>query len=217
MMLRPIDLLCLALCLAPAAANAGLCSESNGEPRHDFEFLAGYSPGSSTFLIGRAPDRQFAIAGFAYSYRCWLWDSVAIDYTATVLPAAILFQPAQTYYALSPSGALETTYSPAHSVYGVGVEPLGFTFEFARRHRLAPFVELGGGIVASTEPIPFNVPGGTGLNFLADLGAGLRWKLSRTRAVSIGYRLMHISNANTTGVNPGIDNHVLWMGFSFSR
>ncbi len=82
---------------------------------------------------------------------------------------------------------------------------------------LEPFVELGGGIIASTESIPFNVPGGTGLNFLADLGGGIRWKIGRTRAVRIGYRLMHISNANTTAVNPGIDNHVLWMGFSFSR
>jgi hypothetical protein len=210
-------LLWLILCLAPAAAHAGLCSEATGEPRNDFEFLAGYSPGSSTFLIGRATDRRFAAAGFAYSFRCWLWDSVAIGYTATVLPAAILFQPAQTYYALSPTGALETSHYPAHLVYGVGVEPLGFTFEFARKRRIEPFVELGGGIIASTEPIPFNVPAGTGLNFLADLGGGVRWKIGRTRAVSIGYRLMHISNANTTSVNPGIDNHVLWMGFSLSR
>jgi hypothetical protein len=210
-------LLWLVLCLAPAAAHAGLCSESTGEPRNDFEFLAGYSPGSSTFLIGRAPDRQFAVAGFAYSFRCRLWDSVAISYTATVLPAAILVQPAQTYYIPSAAGPFGAFYSPAHSVYGVGVEPLGFTFEFARKRRLEPFVELGGGIIASTEPIPFNIPGGTGLNFLADLGAGVRWKIGRTRAVSIGYRLMHISNASTTSVNPGIDNHVLWMGFSLSR
>lgn len=206
----------LLLSLTPIAAHAGLCSDSTGEPRNDFQFLAGYSPGSSTFLIGRAPDRQFAIAGFAYSYRCWLWDSVAIGYTATVLPAAILFQPAQIYF-FSSGTVFTESVAAAHSVYGFGVEPLGFTFEFARRHRLAPFVELGGGIIASTEPIPFNVPGGTGLNFLADLGGGIRWKIGRTRAVGIGYRLMHISNANTTGVNPGIDNHILWMGFSFSR
>ncbi|MGP8243588.1 MAG: acyloxyacyl hydrolase [Bryobacteraceae bacterium] len=206
----------LLLCLAPPAAYAGLCSDSAAEPRNDFEFLAGYSPGSSTFLIGRAPDRRFAIAGFAYSFRCRLWDSVAIDYTATVLPAAILLQPTQSYYFAS-GGPLAQFYSPAHAVYGVGVEPLGFTFEFARRHRLEPFVELGGGIIASTQPVPYNIPNGTGLNFLADLGGGVRWKIDRTRAVSIGYRLMHISNANTTGVNPGIDNHVLWMGFSWSR
>ncbi|MGA2116137.1 MAG: acyloxyacyl hydrolase [Bryobacteraceae bacterium] len=194
-------LLWLILCLAPAAAHAGVCSEAAAEPRNDFEFLAGYSPDTSTFLIGRAPDRQFAIAGFAYSYRCWLRNAVAISYSATVLPAAILFQPRQTYYALSPPGGLEVTYALAHSVYGVGVEPLGFNFEFARRHRLAPFVELGGGIIASTQPIPFDV----------------RCRIGRARAVSVGYRLMHISNANTTAVNPGIDNHVLWMGFSFSR
>jgi hypothetical protein len=208
--------LSLLLFLAPAVAHAGLCSDAAGEPRNDFEFLAGYSPVSSTFLIGRAPDRQFAIAGFAYSYRCWLHNSIAIDYTATVLPAAILFQPAQTFYFASGPVFAESS-TPAHSVYGFGVEPIGFTFEFARRHRLAPFVELGGGIIASTQPIPYNIAGGTGLNFLADLGAGLRWKFSPTKAVSVGYRLLHISNASTTSVNPGIDNHVLWMGFSFSR
>jgi hypothetical protein len=207
----------LILCLAPAAAHAGLCSEASGEPRNDFEFLAGYSPDTSTFLIGRAPDRQFAIAGFAYGYRCWLRHAVAISYTASVLPAAILFQPKQTDYIPAPAGAVGSFYAPAHSVYGVGVEPLGFNFEFARRHRLAPFVELGGGIIASTQPIPFDVSGGTGLNFLADLGGGVRCRIGRARAVKFGYRLMHISNANTTAVNPGIDNHVLWMGFSWSR
>ena len=207
--------LCLFLVLAALPARGGLCSAPSGDPRHDFEFLAGYSPGSSTFLIGRAPDRRFAIAGFAYSYRCLLERSLAISYTGTVLPAAILFEPAETYY-LGGSPAAEFRY-PAHAVYGAAVEPVGFTFEFARRRRLEPIVELGVGIVASTEPVPFNIPGGTGLNFLAELGGGVRWKLTRTRAVEAGYRLMHISNANTTGVNPGIDNHVLWIGFSLDR
>jgi hypothetical protein len=107
-------LLWLILCLAPVAARAGLCSEATREPRDDFEFLAGYSPDTSTFLVGRAPDRQFAIAGFAYSYRCWLRNSVAISYTATVLPAAILFQPKQTYYIPAPAGAFGIFYAPAH-------------------------------------------------------------------------------------------------------
>ena len=49
---------------------AGFCSadSSPSETRHDFEFLAGYSPVSAT-LIGTTADRRFILAGFSYSYR----------------------------------------------------------------------------------------------------------------------------------------------------
>ncbi len=106
---------------------------------------------------------------------------------------------------------------PAHAVYGFGVTPLGFTADFGRRHRVYPFLQTNEGIIASAEPIPVNVTNATGLNFLIDIGGGVRIRLSPTRTLSLGYKFLHISNALTTPVNPGVDNNVFYAGFSFLR
>lgn len=187
----------------PLVLQGGFCAGADGLPRHDFQFFAGYSPASAT-LIGTTTDRRLAVAGFAYSYRCWSWNSVSVSYTAAAMPAAILIQPA------GPG-------SRAHAVYGFAVAPLGFTFDFARRRRVHPFLETLGGIVASTQPIPIDQPDATGLNFCFDFGAGIRWRAGERGAMSVGYKFLHISNAYTTNFNPGVDNNVFYVGYSFLR
>ena len=187
----------------PAILQAGLCTARDPQPRHDFQFFAGYSPASAT-LIGTAPDRRLALAGFAYSFRCWSWNSVSVSYTAAAMPAAILIQPSEGNV-------------PAHAVYGFAVAPVGFTFDLARKRRVHPFIETTGGIVASTQPIPENQPDATGLNFFFDVGGGVRWRAGERGAVSLGYIFFHISNAGTTSFNPGVDNNVFYVGYSFSR
>jgi opacity protein-like surface antigen len=111
----------------------------------------------------------------------------------------------------------ENTGKSPDWVYGFGVTPVGLYAEFARSHRVHPIAEANGGIVASTEPIPLRGDGATGLNFLFDFGGGVRWQVSPRRAVTTGYRFQHISNAGTTNFNPGLDNHVFYLSFSFCR
>jgi hypothetical protein len=183
--------------LAAGAAWAGVCSLDSSEPRHDFQFFASYSPVSAT-LIGTTTDRQFLLAGFGYSYRCWVWSRVSITYSGELMPAAVLFEP-------------------AHAVYGFAITPVGFTAEFGRRHRVYPYLQTNEGIIASSEPIPINVLGATGLNFVIDVGGGVRIKTSERRAISLGYKFLHISNGFTSAVNPGVDNNVFYAGFSVLR
>ncbi len=192
---------------------AGVCSASANEPRNEFEFFAGYSPASST-LIGTEPDRRFVLAGFSYSYRCWIWNSISLSYSPAAMPAAILLQPVETIYNFTPP---YRRLSPAHAVYGFGMAPVGFTLDLWRSRRVHPFAEALAGVIASTEPIPENQPDASGLNFLFDLGVGIRWRTSAKRAISIGYRFFHISNAGTTSFNPGVDNNVFYLGYSLLR
>jgi hypothetical protein len=194
--------------LSSAPAWGAFCSPDSAppEPRHDFQFFAGYSPVSAT-LIGTTTDRRFFIAGFGYSYRCWVWSGVSIAYSGEITPAAVLFQPGQYL----------PQFVPAHAVYGFAMTPLGFTADFGRRHKIYSFLETNEGIVASTEPIPISVPGATGLNFLIDLGGGVRIKTGERRAISLGYKFLHISNCFTSPVNPGVDNNVFYAGFSILR
>ncbi len=138
------------------------------------------------------------IAGFGYSYRCWIWSGISVSYSGELMPAAVLLEP-------------------AHAVYGFAVTPLGFTADFGRRHRVYPFLQTNEGIIASSEPIPINVIGATGLNFLIDVGGGVRIKTGQWRAISLGYKFLHISNGFTSVVNPGVDNNVFYAGFSILR
>jgi len=154
----------------PSYALGAVCNASAG-PKHNFEFLAGYSPASSTW-IGRTEDRKFALAGFMYSYKCWTTGPADISYTAGVLPLTFLFQPAQPNLR-----SVTRQIIPAHAVYGAAVLPVGFTAHFGR-HALQPFFAMHGGIIASTEPIPVNAADASGLNFLFDLSPGVSIKIS---------------------------------------
>jgi hypothetical protein len=197
-----------AVLLTAAPAWAAFCSLDSppSAPRHDFQFFAGYSPVSTT-LIGTTADRRFFMAGFGYSYRCWVWPGVSISYSGELMPVAVLLQPGQYL----------PQFVPAHPVYGFAITPLGFTADFGRRHRVYPFLQTNEGIIASSEPIPINVTGATGLNFLIDVGGGVRVKTGRRHAISLGYKYLHISNGYTSAVNPGVDNNVFYAGFSILK
>jgi hypothetical protein len=80
-----------------------------------------------------------------------------------------------------------------------------------------PFLQTNEGIIASSEPIPINVTGATGLNFLIDVGGGVRIRTGQRSAINLGYKFLHISNGFTTPVNPGVDNNVFYAGFSILR
>jgi hypothetical protein len=215
-MLKPLPQALLLLTTLTAPLDAAFCSGSaaTNQLRHEFEFFAGYSPVSST-LLGTATNRRFIAAGFTYEYHCWIWSSVSLSYTATAMPAAILLQPSQVLFNIP--GANLASLSRSHAVYGFAAAPLGFTLDLFRTRRFHPFVETIEGIIASTEPIPENQLNATGLNFLFDLGCGVRWSSGPHGAVILGYRFLHISNADTTSFNPGVDNNVFYLGYSFLR
>jgi hypothetical protein len=193
---------------------AGICTErAHAAPQHEFRFLAGYSADSPAWL-GTAPNRRFVMVEASYSYRCWSWNHASLSYGAGVIPAAIVRQPSQIVStAFFPAARI----IPPHSVYGFGVLPIGLYAEFLRHRRLHPILEGNGGILASTEPVPELGDNATGLNFIFNGGVGVRWNASQQSAVTLGYRWVHISNAETTSFNPGLDNNVFYVSYSFLR
>jgi len=201
------------LAFLPAFAHAGVCNARTvaDDPRHSFEFTAGYSPASTT-LIGSTADRRFFMAGFNYSYLCLEKKAISIGYTGGLMPVALILKPSQIV-----ADRLGARVTPAHSVYGFGILPLGFAAEFKRSRRLHPFAELVGGLLASTEPVPIQATDATGLNFMFYVGGGARWKVGKTSAIDIGYRFLHVSNAGTTRFNPGLDNNIFYAGYLLRR
>ena len=94
---------------------------------------------------------------------------------------------------------------------GIGVTPLGWRWNFEPRGRLAPYAEVGGGALWTSAPIPAAT---TGSNFTAHAGLGLRVFTTRGHGLVVGYRLHHISNGNRLRRNPGVNAHMLTVGWT---
>jgi|SRR5271154_1931020 len=99
-------------------------------------------------------------------------------------------------------------FQPANTAYGVGFNPLGLKWNFERRGRLSPYLELGGGVMFSNH----NVPTYTNtVNFTpsAALGAHI---LGEKYNWSVEVRYLHISNAGLATPNPGLNTVQVRLG-----
>lgn len=98
--------------------------------------------------------------------------------------------------------------------YGVGVSPFAWRWNFEPHRKLAPFAEIAGGLLWTSQPVP---PGTTGANFMGHAGVGLRRMIHRTQALVVAYRFDHISNGNRVERNPGVNAHAVHVGWSIVK
>lgn len=98
---------------------------------------------------------------------------------------------------------------------GEAMSPVGLQLNFAPRHKTQLFVIGHGGYMYSTQPVP--VVNAGSFNFTLDVGAGVELYRSRTRSIRAEYRYHHLSNKNTAQANPGVDNGLLQVTYSFGR
>ena len=101
-------------------------------------------------------------------------------------------------------------FSPVDT-WGVGVTPLLWRWNFEPRGNIAPFAELAGGALWTSEPVPART---TTSNFTAHAAYGIRYFLRPRQAFVASYRFHHISNGNRLERNPGVNAHVLQFGFT---
>lgn len=97
---------------------------------------------------------------------------------------------------------------------GVGVNPLAWRWNLEPRGRLWPFVDVGGGALWTSAPLP---AGTTSSNFSAHAGIGVRVLAHGDRGAIVSYRLHHISNGNRLRQNPGVNAHLLSAGWTWVR
>ncbi|HEX4783759.1 MAG TPA: acyloxyacyl hydrolase [Candidatus Sulfotelmatobacter sp.] len=100
-------------------------------------------------------------------------------------------------------------FQPANTAYGAGFDPLGLKWNFERRGRLSPYLELCGGTLFTNH----DVPAGTNtVNFTDQAAFGVHI-LGAKRNVSVELRYMHISNAGLATPNPGTNTVQVRLGF----
>jgi opacity protein-like surface antigen len=171
------------------------------EGTNEFGIWGGGSPDSNV-AIGTTPDTSMLLIGLRYGRVLKAWDSISLEYTFDLLPAAVVFQP---------SHVRDGTGSA--SIYGAGITPFGLKLNFGQESWIKPFIAASVGFLYFTDDVP--VPDSSRFNFTPEVGVGVQFFLTPKRAVTVGYKYFHISNAGTGDRNPGLDNNVIYAGYSF--
>jgi hypothetical protein len=166
---------------------------------NEFAVWAGGSPDSSS-LIGHTEDRNLVLFALRYGRILAAWESIALEYTLDIFPAALVFEPGRVRRGSS-------------TIYGAGLSPFGLKVNFAQQSWIQPFVAASVGFLYFEDDVP--VPDSSRFNFTPEIGVGLQFFLAPKRALTLGYKFHHMSNAHTGRSNPGMDSHVFYAGFSF--
>ncbi len=190
---------------------SAVCAQTDETGKNEFAVWGGFSPDSNTFIkaFGRTPDARFGIVAFRYSRRFNNSDSINLKYTADVVPAVFLNYPDFDVTGTNP--VIIQTVRPTR--YAFGVAPLGLQMNFRPRKRVQPFLAASGGLLYFHKVTPNFT--GTRFAYTADIGAGVEFKLKEKRAVTVGYKYYHVSNGDRGTENPGFDNNLFYIGYTF--
>jgi hypothetical protein len=116
------------------------------------------------------------------------------EYAVDALPVVIVFQPG----------------GPA---YGFGIDPWIMKWNFETHRRISPYIEIGGGGLITTRQIPV---GASRLNFTPTGAIGVNLMRGKYHW-SIDFRYFHISDAQITEFNPGLDTFGIRVGWGIFK
>ena len=196
----------------PVPQSKGSYRLSRGD--NELGFWAGFSPKATTIFAGlhedEAADRKFFLAAFRYGRTLVANDHVALQYTLDAIPVAIA---SGVIVSRSTVGGVTTFHR--ETAYGAGITPAALQLDFANGSKVHPFIHVNGGFLIFNKPMPIEDSGH--FAFVGEAGGGIRWFTSERRAVTIGLRFHHISNGNTSGANRGLNQFVIYAGFSIFK
>jgi hypothetical protein len=179
---------------------------------NEFGFWGGVSPKASSIFGGlhddETEDRKFFIAALRYGHTLAANDSLALQYTLDVVPLAVA---TGTIVSRTTSPAGVDTFR-RETAYGAGFTPLGLQLDFANGSKVHPYAHVNGGFLYFNKSVPIEDAGR--LAWVGEAGGGLRIFTSERRAVSVGVRFHHISNGDRQGSNRGLNQFVIYAGFS---
>jgi hypothetical protein len=195
-------------------------AQSTGNPfllkrgDNEFGFWGGFSPAATTIFGGlhddEAADRKFFIAAFRYGRTLAASHSLALQYTLDAVPVAVA---TGTIVGRTTVGGV-TTFQ-RETAYGGGVTPLGLQLDFRNGSKVHPFAHVNGGLLWFNKSVPIEDAGS--FAYVGEAGGGVRIFTSEKRAVSLGVRFHHISNGDRQGSNRGLNQFVIYAGFSIFK
>lgn len=178
---------------------------------NEFGFWGGVSPKATTIFGGlhddEAEDRKFFIAALRYGRTLAANDSLALQYTLDVVPLAVA---TGTIVSRTTTAGVDTFRR--ETAYGAGFTPLGLQLDFRNGSKVHPYAHVNGGFLYFNKSVPIEDAGR--FAWVGEAGGGLRIFTSERRAVSLGVRFHHISNGDRQGSNRGLNQFVIYAGFS---
>jgi hypothetical protein len=99
-------------------------------------------------------------------------------------------------------------FQKTNTAYGVAVNPFALIWNFDTHGRFVPYVDLDGGVLFTNTQVP---AGTSRINFTPSGGLGVHY-LAKKLTWTADVRLVHISNAGLTAINPGINTVQLRVG-----
>jgi hypothetical protein len=172
---------------------------------HEFGALWGLSL-MSGHLWGYAKDVKYMPIDVRYSYELEHWDHWTIRYSPEITALAMIDEPA-------PTG--QDRFTMRKRTYGSGLSPVGFQWDFFPSKRVQPFFSGNGGFIYFMDKVLS--PQGSQFMYTVDFGTGINIFRKERQAVSIGYRYQHLSNANISVHNPGMDANTFYVSVSRFR
>ena len=88
---------------------------------------------------------------------------------------------------------------------------IGLEADIKLKPRLQPYAAGALGCLWFTRDTP--VLFSRKFNFTTEFGGGIRVRVDDRHWMRIGYKFHHFSNAHTAPQNPGVDAHVVFIGF----
>jgi lipid A 3-O-deacylase len=123
------------------------------------------------------------------------WLRGNLEYAVDFIPAYMLVFPSRTSYA-------------------GGLDPFVLKWTFTGSRKVAPYLELGGGVLISLDNVP---PGTSNVNFTPQASFGVQIFTREKRAVSLAARYVHISNAGLAAPNPGLNTLQFSIGYHWFK
>ena len=181
---------------------------------NEFGFWGGFSPAATTIFGGlhddEAADRKFFIAAFRYGRTLAAAHGLALQYTLDAVPVAVA-----TGTIVSRTTVGNVTTFQRETAYGGGITPLGLQLDFRNGSKVHPFAHVNGGLLWFNKSVPIEDAGS--FAYVGEAGGGVRIFTSEKRAVTLGVRFHHISNGDRQGSNRGLNQFVIYGGFSIFK
>ncbi len=107
---------------------------------------------------------------------------------------------------------LYPVYGNKETTYAGDFQPFGVRIVVFPQKYIQPTVATHLGIVFSSRDIPIDAS--SSVNYEFSFGPGFQFMASKTNSIRFEYIYRHISNANSSQNNPGIDQGVLSIAFN---
>jgi lipid A 3-O-deacylase len=104
-------------------------------------------------------------------------------------------------------------FEPNTTAYGFALDPIVLKWDFQKRRRVIPYLEVSGGPLFTNRQVPV---GTSRVNFASGSAVGLYFPAGKF-SWSAELRYTHISNAGLTSPNPGVNTVQVRLGLSLFR